>query len=381
MKTTARGFALAALVAGAVAVLHRESAPRRMVYRSPGQDAATRIGEGFEVRGRVLRDGAPVSCARVRLMPLNPPATGVRVTHPVIRQAESGHDGAFVLTGIPAGLARLAIIADRLAPSITTLEIPRDPSGIDVAVTLEAGMALEGSVTSGGAPLAGARLSAWLAGHDAHIDRNPLREAVTDGEGRYRMEGLDPERPLRLVILAEGHRAFEKTLRTPAEAPDPVDLDPGLRILGRVVTSSDEPIVGAEIQASQGEAYTAETLSVEGGQVRLGGLTSRFLSIRIFKEGYAPARLDLAAPADGWTIVLRRNGGLAGRAPQAAWLVVEAAGATYRRGLDSDGSFRWEGLPPGPAEARSTDKSGRVLASRKVEIPEGDVADGILLAP
>lgn len=379
MNTTARGFALAALAAAAVAVLHRESAPRRMVYRSPGQDPVTQVAGGFEVRGRVLHDGAPVSGARVRLMALNPPATGVRVTHPVIRQAESGPDGAFVLAGAPAGPARLAIFADRLAPSITTLEIPR--ADMDVAIALEAGTALEGRVTSGGAALAGARLAAWLAGHDAHIDRNPLREAVTDGEGRYRMEGLDPGRPLKLVILAEGHRAFEKTLRTPAEAPDPLDLDPGLRILGRVVTTSDVPVVGVEIQGSQGEAYTAETLSDESGQVRLGGLVSRFISIRAFKEGYAPARLDLAVPSDGWTIVLRRNGGLAGRAPQAAWLVVEAAGATYRRGLDSDGTFRWEGLPPGPAEARSTDKSGRVLASRKVEIPEGDVAGGILLAP
>jgi hypothetical protein len=104
----------------------------------------------------------------------------------------------------------------------------------------------------------------------------------------------------------------------------------------------------------------------------------------IQKEGYAPTHLTLADPSSEWTVVLRRTGGLEGRIdPEsgAAWLVVEAAGATYRRPLGADGSFRWEGLPPGPAEARATDPEGRVLARKKVEIPEGEVAAGILLTP
>jgi hypothetical protein len=288
----------------------------------------------------------------------------------------TGEDGRFELAGVPGGPARLAVFADRLAPSIERFEVLSDPAGTEATIALLSGIGLEGRVTAGEAIVAGARVSVWLAGYD-----RPLREGTTDGEGRYAFEGLDGARPIRLVVLAQGHRPFEKSFRVPTEAPDRIDLEPGLAAAGRILTSSGAPLDGAEVTASQGEGYSPEGRTGPSGEIRLGGLVSRPLSIRVSKEGFAPARLELAGPSSGWTITLRRTGGLAGRAPAGAWLVIESAGATFRRGLGADGSFQWEGLPPGPAEARATDKEGRILTARKVEIPEGEVAGGILLAP
>ena len=373
MKTTLRGLALAVVVAGAGFTLIRPAPPFRRIFQSPGAQSAEKATPGFTVRGLVLHEGSAVAGARVRLVPLKTARGGVLVTTPLSRQAVTDSDGRFELLDVPQGPGRLVVIADRLAPSFTTMEIPAS----DVTIPLEAGATMEGRVGA----IAGAQVSVFLLGKESLLDRRPLREGITDAEGRYRMEGLDPARPIRLVILAEGYRPFEKSLRSSAEWPSETNLDPGIQISGRLVTASGEPVADAKVEASQGEGYISGTRSLATGEVRLGGLIARPLSIHVLLDGFAPARLDLAGPSNGWTITLRRNGGLAGQAPAGSWLVIETASATFRRGLGADGSFRWEGLPPGPAEARATDRSGRLLASRKVEIPEGEVAGGILLAP
>ena len=374
MKTTLRGLALAAVLAAAAFSLAPVSGVRPRVFRSPGGLQESHPTGGVTVRGRVDHDGTPVVGARVRLISSTPSGGSILVTTPPLLQAETSEDGRFELAHVPAGPARLAVIADGLAPSISTCDVT---SGLDLAIRLDKGMTLEGRVSIG----AGARVSVRLAGRDALFDRRPLREAITDAEGRYRIEGLDPARPVRLAVFADRCRPFEKTYRLPSLAPALIDLEPGLAAWGQVVTASGAPVAGAEVTAGQGEAYSAEARSGIAGEVRLGGLIARPVSIRVFKEGYAPAKLFLSEPSPGWTVVLRRNGGIAGTAPGGTWLVVETPAASFRRAVDSDGSFRWEGLPAGPAEARVTDNTGRVLAARKVEIPEGDVAGGILLAP
>ena len=381
MKTTVTGLALAAVVAAAGAALIRPGPSPKRAFLSPGGQATRETPGGFTVRGRVLHEGLAVPGAQVRLALSRSAKAGVLITAPPLLQTQTDEAGGFTFTGVPDGPARLFVIASKLAPSITTVEVRPDPLGTDLQILLQAGAVLEGRVTSGQMAVAGAQVSVRLIGRDAHTDRRPLREGTTDADGRYRLEGLDPARPLHLEILAEGHRPFEKSYRSPMEASGPIELDPGLQISGRVVTTAGEPVAGATVQASQGEAYTPDTVSGSSGEIRLGGLVARPLSIRAFRDGFAPARLDLTELSSGWTIVLRKNGGVAGQAPPGSWLVIESAGTTYRRKTGADGAFRWDGLPPGPAEARATDSSGRVLASRKVEIPEGEVADGILLAP
>lgn len=381
MKTTLRAFALAAVLAAAGLTFLRLSLPPTLVFRSPGQESTSLDARGFTVRGRVIHQGAAVQGAQVKLTPLRKFRRGVLVTAPLTRQAVTDSEGRFEVLGASEGPAQLSVIADRLAPSGTRLEIDSASGASEVVIALESGVALEGQVAAGDFAVVGAQVSVRPVGHDTDADHRPLRAGVTDDAGRFRLEGLDPAKALRLVILAEGHRPYEKTLRTPSEVTGRIDLDPGLQIWGKVVAAGGMPVAGAEIQASQGEGYTAGTRSGDSGQVRLGGLIHRPLTIRVLVEGFAPAKLDLANPYSGWTIVLRRNGGLAGRGPAGSWLVIETADATFRRGLGADGSFRWDGLPAGPAEARTTDRNGRILAARKVEIPEGEVAGGILLMP
>jgi hypothetical protein len=375
MKTTLRALALVALLAAAGSFLLRQALPPRLVLRSPGQETPP---EGVTIRGLVLHDGSPVEGARVRLVPAQE-RRGILVTSPFSVRSETDSEGRFELKGAPEGRAKLSVVSDRFAPALATIDV--SSATPDVTVTLETGLAIESRVEADSTPVAGASVTVRLVGHDFAHDRRPFREVATDAEGRFRLEGFDPSRPFRLVILAEGRRPFEKSYATPQDAPARIDLETGIRMSGRVVTTAGDPVEGVELTAGQGEGYAASSRSGTSGEVEIGGLISRPVTIRAQAKGFAPARLDLPSPSSGWTLVVRRNGGVAGRAPAAAWLVIESSGATYRRSLAADGSFRWEGLPPGPAEARATDRRGVVLATRRVEIPEGSIADGILLAP
>lgn len=372
---------MAGLLASAGVALLMEKAPREPLAFRLGRAPSAPRAPGYPVRGRVTHLGVAVPGAEIQLAILGRGKPPIQVTTVHAAFARSGDDGRFQFSDVPAGPLRLAVIAKGLAPSFRAFDLPADPAGVDVLVELDAGAVLEGCLMSAGTPVAGARVSTWLTGLDAQMDRRPLRVATSDAEGRYRMEGFDPARPIRLVILADGFRPVEHAYRTPGEAPDRFDLDPGLAAWGRIVTTSGAPLDGAQVTAGQGEAYPAETRTDSSGEARIGGLIGRPVTLRVSKDGYAPARLELPAPSAGWTVVLRQNGGLAGRAPDAAWLVIVREGETYRRPIAKDGSFQWEGLPPGPAEVRSTLESGRVLAVRKVEIPEGEIAGGILLKP
>lgn len=372
---------MAALLAAGGAVLLRYSTPPRHVFHAPGQEW-TQPGSGTAtVRGQVIHDGAGVPGARVRLIPSQSRGRGRIVGPPVMLETRTDAEARFEIAGAPAGPARIAVLTDRHALSVTRLAIPSGQDSVEWTITLDAGVAMEGLVSAGASHIAGARVSVRMIGRDSDVERRPLREGVTDAEGRYRFAGLDPSKPLRLVVLAEGHRPFEKSLTSPMEAPGRIDLDPGLQMSGRIMTSSGEPVPDVEVAASQGEGYTASARSGTAGEVRIGGLIPRALTIRVLVEGFTPARLELPGPASGWTIHLKRTGGVAGQAPAGSWLVIESPGATYRRGVGDDGRFDWHGLPPGPAEARATDRAGRVLSSSRVEIPEGGVAGGILLMP
>jgi hypothetical protein len=377
MKTTLRCLALAGALAAAGAALHRQTGPSRLIFQAPGQEEFLPPPAGSAtLRGQVLHDGAGVAGALVRLIPSTSKGSGPIVTSRFTLQTRTDVAGRFEIPGAPEGPARLAVLADGFAPSITTLDVPAE-----LTVVLEDGVAMEGIVADGKAAVPGARVSVSLAGRDSEVERRPLREGVTDAEGRFRLAGLDPSRPLRLVILSERHRPYEKSLRSPLDATDRIDLDPGLETSGRILTAAGDPVAGTEVTASQGEGYTAAARSGTAGDVRIGGLIPRAVAIRVLVEGYAPAKLDLPGPGAGWTIHLKRTGGVAGRAPAGSWLVIATGNATYRRSIGDDGRFHWEGLPPGPAEARATDLAGNIMSSSRVEIPEGGIAGGILLMP
>jgi hypothetical protein len=314
------------------------------------------------------------------------PRPGVRVSAPALRRTIADAAGRFSFEGVSPGACRIAAIAPGLAPASIGVEIPADPAGVDVVIELDPGAWLEGRVHSGGDPVAGARLTLWIAGEAASWQPGgrPLREAATDSNGRFRLEGLSSSGRVRILTRAAGFRPHEISTEPAVGKSLSIELIPALAASGAVVSSAGLSVADAEISGCQGEGYPAEGRTGPDGAFRLEGLADRPLTIWIRKEGFAPGRIDLPRPGDAIPVVLLREGGIAGRVDSsggAAFVVVVRGGATFRRPLSSDGTFRWTGLPPGEARVGAKDRSGRLLVERKLVIPEGETIEGIVLAP
>jgi len=322
----------------------------------------------------------------VTLILPGPSRSGARVSAPSLRRTTTDGSGRFEIRDVPSGACRIAAIAPGLAPASLAVEVPVDPDGVEVSIELDPGSRVEGQVRSGGDPVAGAQLKLWIAGEASawHQGGRPLREAATDEAGRFSLEGLPAGGKVRILVRASGHRPQEISA-IPAEGKLlSIELVPGSFVSGRVMTSSNLPVADAEVSGSQGEGYPAESRTDSHGDFRLEGLADRPVTIWIRKEGFAPGRIDLPRPAAGVSVVLLQEGGLAGRVEPslgATFLVVVTESATLRRPLGADGAFRWTGLPPGEVRVGAVDRSGRVLVERRLAIPEGKIAEGIVVAP
>ena len=82
------------------------------------------------------------------------------------------------------------------------------------------------------------------------------KKAETDGDGRFKIESLDPELRFRLLVVASGHESqFVRGVdpvtgepqRISLKAIDPNDLKSGMRIVGRIIGEDGKPVIGAVV--------------------------------------------------------------------------------------------------------------------------------------
>ncbi len=121
---------------------------------------------------------------------------------------------------------------------------------------------LAGRVTSGDSPVAGASVIVYAAGvrqgtspynPSAHNDCG--KRATTDGDGRYRIESLDPSLLFRILAVADGLEPQFEGKVDPAAGPlaialkvyPPDRLDADRTIRGHVVGPDGAPVVGATL--------------------------------------------------------------------------------------------------------------------------------------
>jgi hypothetical protein len=185
-------YALAAQK-GAFAVRH-PTVTRASV--EPAGELAMVLDRGATVAGRVLDQlGQAVSGAKLRLLPDRNWENGHRVL------ATSGPDGTFAIEGTQPG--RFALRAER--PPHAPAEVPIVVSEKDqeVAVTMPAGAAVAGLVTSETQPVAGAVVTATVSEptHGPLMGR-PWAAVRTGSDGRFRLDGL----PAGDLMLSAGHK-------------------------------------------------------------------------------------------------------------------------------------------------------------------------------
>lgn len=330
------------------------------------------LERGVAIEGRVTDSrGRPLEGAQVEAIPfLDPMAPGnLEVTS--LTPVATGPDGSFRVDGLKRG-ERYDLSARHPGHAPATAPGVEAPAG-DLRIVLQTARTLSGRVVGPERePVPGAeihareesRVSTESSGMGAVFTR-PL--AVTDGEGRFRIEALEAG-TLSLVVSARQYRTRRlEGFRMPDEDVDSLEivLDRGARLEGRVVDSEGEPVVRARLEArlQSREGFgdpdsQPVTVSGEDGSYALQGLETTSYSIVV--ESPTHGRTDAVATIFPGTnrldIVFERGAEVSGRAVDDAGAPVAGAAILLQavpsgRGFDTvsaaDGTFRFPAVREG----------------------------------
>jgi RNA polymerase sigma-70 factor (ECF subfamily) len=257
--------------------------------------------------------------------------------------------GRYRFAALPEGTARLMVekaglcqqaapgrgwTTDALPDGAATVAVPREGAAtLDVAMIT--GTALEGVVRSTAGPVAGALIKAAPAD-------GPARETSTDGDGRFRVEGLRSGTEVALEFSREGYSTATRTARAPAEAGEPlsVELAPSGSVSGLVLGPDGTAVPGAMVQVAPARAALEERYEIVGvwqeaprvpvdseGRFRISlpPLSEEALQggvvLRASARGFAPVlsgglRVPAGDVLEGVVLDLRKGATLVGRVEQ-----------------------------------------------------------------
>jgi hypothetical protein len=316
------------------------------------EDLALELAPGGVVEGRVRSaTGEPLEGVRIELV------GGQRdLAHRLASPgASSDADGAYRLTGLPAGQRLLRARRADLLPAERQLEVVAGSQELDWQ--LAGGLRLEGRIVdSQSRPVAAARIVVFdLAGRavgepgQSDAGGSFLLEGLPAGELRVVGEAEQQAKAERKVALSAGGRTEEVLLVCPA----PASLE------GRLLGASFEALSRAKVWATgptgeqrQGQVAYDGSYQIRGlgpGEWRVAARAPGFpreAGGRVALREGEPASLDLELPQGGYRLagVVSRGG-----APLAGLLVSAASesGAVGGAVTDANGVFAIDALPAG----------------------------------
>lgn len=302
--------------------------------------------------------------------------------------AVSGADGTFTVGSLEEGDYAVSVSRDGYARrTVASLEV----KGPDVSkwppIVLSAGTAVAGSVKSAqGQPVIGAQI--FAVGESAG---RPL-DASTDGDGRFRIAGLAADRPIRLMISADGFASVQRNVTPPAEDLAIVLKSTGA-VRGRVEDAGTKnPITDFTIgrMAGPGAFGGGMQIQVRSGQIGSGDRSFQSADGTFELTDVPPGKWTIRASAssyrnadvsgvdvnegetkEGVVLSLKKGGSLAGRVldpqkgtgvPNASvtWraqggggmggfggVMILGGGGNNATATDADGRFGFDGLPDG----------------------------------
>ncbi|MFP2907755.1 carboxypeptidase regulatory-like domain-containing protein [Pyxidicoccus sp. 3LFB2] len=231
---------------------------------------------------------------------------------PVHAETTTGADGTFVLESLPEGVMTLWALGEHGAATRTGI-----PAGAeDVALELEAGILLQGTVMGGGAPLAGANVTAL------DMWRPRFFDTTTGADGGFRL-GPVPYRELYLVVIEK--EGWLPTLVHLGDMHRQVTLHRPSRLHGRVL-SNGAPVPGAEVRRIPGQRLPVAGEYAHGVTADAEGRFEWVLS---------PGEYTLSASHEGRYALARVTAG-----PASPEVVLELGSALHVEGTVSDESGR-----------------------------------------
>jgi protocatechuate 3,4-dioxygenase beta subunit len=318
------------------------------------------LARGAAVSGRVVDEtGAAIAGAQVVATSASEPFPVVDVRRDGVT---TGPDGAFTIPAVAAGTWRLDARDGSHAPGASP---PFVVDGVNprggLVVTLGAAGVVRGKVTSpAGAPIAGADVRVVTRGH---VFWRPRRQAFTDGDGRFVIDGL-PRRELDVVAWhPDGASAIVAAdLATAREREVALVLDVEGAIVGQVVDQAGSGVGDAQVLAEpvwSGGTADQQAWSVRGvqealtdpdGHFRVAGLPAGDYRVRAARAEADEEALWTSTPTVArpggppLRLVLADDGGIVGQVAFAdgrtpAMVTIAIDGGSGRPTARTDGSF------------------------------------------
>ena len=350
---------------------------------------------GREVAGLITDpEGKSVENARVQAWDGGPVST-------TSRWAESDPQGQYSVKGLRDGEVTLHVEAEGYFAS--NHAVPADETHFDVELEPAAGfrgMVLleEDEVPDGFSILVYAEAESATEGGAVGLTR---QQGFATPDGSYRIDNITPGTytiEARAPDWAPARRSG--VVAKPGETTeiDPIILEPGRKLEGRVVAAEDAlPVRGVtlELRAPRGwlrgsdESPYATAVSDEDGLFTLRGLVPGEYALRAHHFAFAMAELDLAvtdgASAEEIVVQLSRGGSLSGTvrdrfgSPSPHRTIVLGKTLTdpeaRQARTDAGGVYRFDRVTPGTYEARLTpaDGQGFRISTVAVVIHENDL--------
>lgn len=346
--------------------------------------------------GRVVDpEGRPVPHAEISKVELAASSLGVEVGwNADDANAETDEGGRFRLTGLSPGDLSLTVQAPGYRiKKVDRVRIPEDRDAPPIEISLEVGAVLEGRVLDArGNSVAGASVSASRNEERSDfpfLSSDPQTE--TDGEGRYRLDGLETA---TYHVWAESREGDQKVNASIEVRPGANRLDltfpSGIEVSGRVVDELGAPVPGALVtllDAAASDAWT--TRSSADGSFRFPAIPDDGYRLSGKAGGFAatpyPQEVRVAgAPVRGLELRLSRGATITGRllGISPAELAEVSVTAFFQEPaeldepllngvVDSQGRYRVPQATPGVWEVTAVLSSGRD-ASGEVEVAPGE---------
>ncbi len=306
----------------------------------------------------------------------------------------SDSQGKFELF-VPAQEGKIALLAGALGHAPSRVEVPQvEPGrkGKDIVMRLPRGLEVRGRVVDArSVPVSGATIVARSL--------DPGREGLgleatdprgTSGEnGSFLLQGLEKGTyALKVSHAAHATRTVPELKVDSATKQVPeIVLQPQAEISGRVTDTAGQPIAGAIVSGGRaGEESSTMVLSDGDGKFVLGQFSSGE-SVVLFAEapGYVRGEEIVTAPQTDVVLVVRPHGVLRGRVedfdtrgPVGEFQIWANRGPGEKSFRSEDGTFEWQGLPPGRWTFVAQAPGYQNAAIHDVDIRPGEPMEGVV---
>jgi 5-hydroxyisourate hydrolase-like protein (transthyretin family) len=339
------------------------------------------IEEAARISGRVLgADRQPLEGAAVAVEPQASAASGSAAG------GRTDDAGEFALDSVPPGPLRLRVAAEGWKPKVLEgLEAGPGESIEKLEIVLERGAALAGRVLDArGRPASEAFLEVEGPGAGPMTAARIDISAQADGDGRYRLEGIEPG--LRRIEVHWRDRRLTRELEVaPGENVLDLRFEGGTEVSGRVSDGAGNPIAGAQaalVSPAGPPRMAASALTGVDGTFQMTDVPDGSYQLQAEARGYATSAADQAvevagAPVTGLEVQLSAGAAVRGRLiglepKEAAGAQVSALQETKRlfsAGIvRPDGSYEIQGLMPGDWKISAVAGGSGRTAEATVEI-------------